>query len=97
MSSTSVQSLTVGQLVQLGVEVPSQAELIWALANLMDGVKEHDVQGMTGLSEEDASRIYEIASRAIKTSMAAYQIARNAEGWSGEFIDLNFVPGQGDA
>lgn len=63
----------------------------------MDGVKEHDVQGMTGLSEEDASRIYEIASRAINTSMAAYQIARNAEGWSGEFIDLNFVPGQGDA
>ena len=82
-------SLTIGSPSVGQVEIPSQSELIWALANLMDGVKEHDVQGMTGLSEEDASRIYEIASRAIKTSMAAYQIARNAEGWSGEFIDLN--------
>jgi hypothetical protein len=32
-------------------------ELAWALANYMDGVKDHDIQSNTGLDSADCDRI----------------------------------------
>lgn len=35
-------------------------ELEWALATLIDGQKEHDIQAMTGLNNDQCKRLYEI-------------------------------------
>jgi hypothetical protein len=48
-------------------------EITWALIQLMDGVKEHDLQSNTGLSQEDCDRIwnaYQIALRGLKVHEA---------------------------
>ena len=48
-------------------------ENTWALIQLMDGVKEHDLQSNTGLSQEDCDRIwtaYQIALRGVKVHEA---------------------------
>jgi hypothetical protein len=52
------------------MEAPTQEELLWALSTVMDGVKEHEIVSMTGISEEEASRLNQIASRAIEFSLA---------------------------
>ena len=38
----------------------------WALVNVLDGVKEHDIMGMTGLSKEDCKKIHEVRLEAEK-------------------------------
>jgi len=41
-------------------------EITWALIQLMDGVKEHDLQNNTGLSQEDCDRIWNAYQLALK-------------------------------
>lgn len=50
-------------------EALTKEDLLWALSTIMDGVQEHDIVSMTGVSQEDASRLYQISSRAIKASI----------------------------
>ena len=40
--------------------------LEWALAMVMDGVKEHDIVPQCGCSDEDAKKIYAISREAIE-------------------------------
>lgn len=42
--------------------MPSSEDLAWALLSLMDGVKEHEIEEMTGLPEDDCRRIWDIYS-----------------------------------
>ena len=39
----------------------------WALSELMDGVKEHDLPGMTSLSQLQCARLFRIAQFAMTT------------------------------
>lgn len=41
-------------------------EITWALITLMDGVKEHDLQNNTGLSQEYCDRIWNAYQLALK-------------------------------
>jgi len=52
------------------MEAPTQEELLWALSTVMDGIQEYDIVRMTSIPQEDASRVYQIASRAITFSLA---------------------------
>jgi hypothetical protein len=44
----------------------TKKNLIWALCRLMEGVKEHEVYGMTGLAPYDCSILWQIYTQARK-------------------------------
>lgn len=39
--------------------------LAWALANIMDGMRSHDIAGETGLQEDECNLINEIRNEAL--------------------------------
>lgn len=49
-------------------ELPSAKDLAWALDMVLDGVKEHDLVTMTGLTEADCAKVFEIYNQVCKVT-----------------------------
>lgn len=44
---------------------PSYEDLVWALVNVLNGVKEHELRDMTGMGQFECKRLWSIYERAL--------------------------------
>ena len=62
------------------LELPTREELAWALLNLLDGVEKHDLHNLTGLPEEENSKIWDIRSRTASSYGWNYELPSTKGG-----------------